>query len=160
MGERRFRAPEYVDASDRIFEAKYYGKNAFGALGYGDCIQKIESEDCLYLNIWVNTDDKTEKKPVMVWIHGGGFFAESLSSPLYDLTSISKQHPDILFVSIDYRLGFMGFMNFERVPGGDDRQTMVFDDTIGMQKDMFGRREDLMMSWAERLGNGSSKRVC
>ena len=43
---------------------------------------------------------------------------------------------------------------------GDDRQTMVFDDEIGMQKDIFGRREDLMMSWAERLGNGSSKRVC
>ena len=43
---------------------------------------------------------------------------------------------------------------------GDDRQTMVFDDAIGMKKDIFGRREDLMMSWAERLGNGSSKRVC
>ena len=43
---------------------------------------------------------------------------------------------------------------------GDNRQTMVFDDAIGMQKDLFGRREDLMMSWAERLGNGSSKRVC
>ena len=43
---------------------------------------------------------------------------------------------------------------------GDDRQTMVFDDAIGMKKDLFGRREDLMMSWAERLGNGSSKRVC
>ena len=43
---------------------------------------------------------------------------------------------------------------------GEDRQTMVFDDTIGMQKDIFGRREDLMMPWAERLGNGSSKRVC
>jgi para-nitrobenzyl esterase len=43
---------------------------------------------------------------------------------------------------------------------GDDRQTMVFDDAIGMQKDLFGRREDLMMSWAERLGNGAAKRVC
>ena len=43
---------------------------------------------------------------------------------------------------------------------GEDRQTMVFDDTFGMQKDLFGKREDLMMSWAERLGNGSSKRVC
>ena len=43
---------------------------------------------------------------------------------------------------------------------GEDRQTMVFDDTIGMQKDLFGKREDLMMSWAKRLGNGSSKRVC
>ncbi len=43
---------------------------------------------------------------------------------------------------------------------GNDRQTMVFDDAIGLQKDIFGRREDLMMSWAKRLGNGSSKRVC
>ena len=56
----------------------------------------------------------------MVWIHGGGFCAESQAAPLYDLTNISKQCPDILFVSIDYRLGFMGFMNFERVPGGEN----------------------------------------
>ena len=60
------------------------------------------------------------KKPVMVWIHGGGFCAESQASPLYNLTNIAKQYPDILFVSIDYRLGFMGFMNFERVPGGEN----------------------------------------
>ena len=37
---------------------------------------------------------------------------------------------------------------------------MVFSDEIGMQKDLFDRREDLMMSWAKRLGNGASKRVC
>ena len=43
----------------------------------------------------------------MVWIHGGGFCAESQASPLYDLTNISKQCSDILFVSIDYRLGFL-----------------------------------------------------
>ena len=43
---------------------------------------------------------------------------------------------------------------------GDDRQTMVFSDEIGMQKDILGRREDLMMSWAKRLGNGASKRTC
>jgi para-nitrobenzyl esterase len=56
----------------------------------------------------------------MVWIHGGGFCAESQASPLYDLTNIAKKCPDILFVSIDYRVGFMGFMNFERVPGGEN----------------------------------------
>ena len=37
---------------------------------------------------------------------------------------------------------------------------MVFSDEIGMQKDILGRREDLMMSWAKRLGNGASKRSC
>ena len=47
VGEHRFKAPEYVDASDRVFEAEYYGKCAFGAHGQEDCIQKLESEDCL-----------------------------------------------------------------------------------------------------------------
>ena len=77
-------------------------------------------EDCLVLNIYSNTRCTDSRKPVMVWIHGGGFCAESQASPLYDLTGISKQSPDILFVSIDYRLGFLGFMNFERVPGGEN----------------------------------------
>ena len=77
-------------------------------------------EDCLVLNIYCNTKCTDSKKPVMVWIHGGGFCAESQASPLYDLTNIAKQLPDILFVSIDYRLGFLGFMNFERVPGGEN----------------------------------------
>ena len=77
VGKRRFKAPEYVEASDRVFEAKYYGKGAFGSLGYDDCIQKQMSEDCLYLNIWLNTDDKTKKKPVMVWIHGGAYVVGS-----------------------------------------------------------------------------------
>ena len=73
VGERRFKAPEYVEASDRVFEARYYGKCAFGSQAYPDCVQKLSSEDCLYLNIWANTDDKTRKKPVMVWIHGGAY---------------------------------------------------------------------------------------
>ena len=77
VGERRFKAPEYVDACDKVFEAKYYGKGAFGSLGYEDCIQKQMSEDCLYLNIWANTDDKSVKKPVMVWIHGGAYVVGS-----------------------------------------------------------------------------------
>ena len=74
VGERRFKAPEYVDASDRVFEAKYYGKSAYTTASYPDVIQKLASEDCLYLNIWANADDKTEKKPVMVWIHGGNMY--------------------------------------------------------------------------------------
>ena len=83
VGGRRFKAPEYVDASERVFEAKYYGKGAFGSLGYPDCIQKLMSEDCLYLNIWLNADDKSVKKPVMVWIHGGAYVVGSGSQASY-----------------------------------------------------------------------------
>ena len=84
MGERRFKAPEYVDASDRVFEAKYYGKSAYTTASYSDVIQKLASEDCLYLNIWANADDKTEKKPVMVWIHGGAYSVGSGSQFSYN----------------------------------------------------------------------------
>ena len=123
VGERRFKAPEYVDASDRIFEAKYYGKCAFGAHGQGDCLQKLTSEDCLYLNIWVNTDDKTEKKPVMVWIHGGAYVAGSGSQASYCGANLVQAHSDIILVNINYRLNMYGFMDFSSVPGGENFKT-------------------------------------
>lgn len=77
-------------------------------------------EDCLILNVYCNKTCEDTNKPVMVWIHGGGFVAESTSQPLYDMSNLAKLYPNVLFVSIEYRLGFMGFMNFEKVPGGDN----------------------------------------
>ena len=123
VGGRRFKAPEYVDQSDRVFEAKYYGKCAFGAHGQGDCIQKLASEDCLYLNIWVNTDDKTEKKPVMFWIHGGSYVAGSGSQASYCGANLVQAHSDIILVNINYRLNMYGFMDFSSVPGGESFKT-------------------------------------
>ena len=123
VGERRFKAPEYVDASDRVFEARYYGKGAFGSLGYPDCIQKLVSEDCLYLNIWVNADDKTEKKPVMVWIHGGAYVVGSGSQISYSGANLVQAHSDIIMVNINYRLNMYGFMDFSSVPGGENFKT-------------------------------------
>ena len=123
VGERRFKAPEYVDASDRVFEAKYYGKGAFGSLGYPDCIQKLTSEDCLYLNIWVNADDKTKKKPVMVWIHGGAYVIGSGSQISYSGANLVQAHSDIIMVNLNYRLNMYGFMDFSSVPGGENFKT-------------------------------------
>ncbi len=119
VGERRFKAPEYVDASDRVFEARYYGKGAHGSLGYGDCMQQIESEDCLYLNIWANADDKTEKKPVMVWIHGGAYVVGSGSQISYSGANLVQKQSDIIMLTINYRLNMYGFMDFSSVPGGE-----------------------------------------
>jgi len=123
VGERRFKAPEYVDASDRVFEAKYYGKGAYGSLGYPDSVQQLESEDCLYLNIWVNTDDKTEKKPVMVWIHGGAYVVGSGSEASYSGANLVQAQSDIILVNINYRLNMYGFMDFSSVPGGENFKT-------------------------------------
>ena len=123
VGERRFKAPEYVDASDRVFEARYFGKSAYGAEFYPDSIQRIVSEDCLYLNIWVNTDDKTPKKPVMFWIHGGAYAAGSGSQASYCGANLVQAHSDIILVNINYRLNMYGFMDFSSVPGGDAFKT-------------------------------------
>ena len=123
VGGRRFKAPEYVDASDKVFEAKYFGKGAFGSMGYPDCVQTLMSEDCLYLNIWLNTDDKTAKKPVMVWIHGGAYVVGSGSQASYSGANLVQEHSDIIFVNINYRLNMYGFMDFSSVPGGEDFKT-------------------------------------
>ena len=123
VGERRFKAPEYVDACDKVFEAKYFGKGAFGSMGYPDCVQTLMSEDCLYLNIWLNTDDKTAKKPVMVWIHGGAYVVGSGSQASYSGANLVQEHSDIIFVNINYRLNMYGFMDFSSVPGGENFKT-------------------------------------
>ena len=123
VGARRFKAPEYVDASDKVFEAKYYGKGAFGSMGYPDCVQTLMSEDCLYLNIWLNADDKTAKKPVMVWIHGGAYVVGSGSQSEYSGANLVQVHSDIIMVNINYRLNMYGFMDFSSVPGGEAFKT-------------------------------------
>ena len=123
VGERRFKAPEYVDASDRIFEARYYGKRSYGASEGGDYIQNLASEDCLYLNIWLNADDKTEKKPVMVWIHGGAYVDGSGSQTCYSGSNLVQAQSDIIMLTINYRLNMYGFMDFSSVPGGENFKT-------------------------------------
>ena len=119
VGELRWKKALPAQDDDGVYDATKPGHVPIGPAN--DSMETAEfGEVCLVLNIYCNTSCTDLKKPVMVWIHGGGFCAESQASPLYDLTNISKQCPDILFVSIDYRLGFLRFMNFERVPGGEN----------------------------------------
>jgi para-nitrobenzyl esterase len=66
------------------------------------------SEDCLYLNVWTPTLNATEKLPVIVWIHGGGFIVGSGSCPIYDGLDLAKKK--VVFVTVNYRLGVFGFL--------------------------------------------------
>jgi para-nitrobenzyl esterase len=66
-----------------------------------------ESEDCLYLNIWAPAERESEKLPVMVWIHGGGFTTGSGSSRYYDGRHLARK--GAVIVTINYRLGPFGF---------------------------------------------------
>nr|WP_161501432.1 carboxylesterase/lipase family protein [Rhodopirellula sp. SM50] len=68
-----------------------------------------QSEDCLYLNVWANRVRKQDKRPVMVWIHGGGFTQGSGHQGGYDGTQLAKR--GVVVVTINYRLGALGFMS-------------------------------------------------
>jgi para-nitrobenzyl esterase len=66
------------------------------------------SEDCLYLNIWTTAERTTEKRPVIVWIHGGAFTGGSGTVPLYDGEQMARK--GVIFITINYRLGVFGFL--------------------------------------------------
>ena len=67
-----------------------------------------QSEDCLYLNVWTSRARNAGKRPVMVWIHGGGFTQGSGHQPGYDGAQLAKR--GVVLVTINYRLGAFGFM--------------------------------------------------
>lgn len=66
------------------------------------------SEDCLYLNVWTSAKSQTAKLPVLVWIYGGGLNSGSANCDIYDGEEMAKK--GVIFVSINYRVGVMGFM--------------------------------------------------
>jgi para-nitrobenzyl esterase len=66
------------------------------------------SEDCLYLNVWTAAKAAGEKRPVMVWIHGGAFVGGMTGTPMFDGTKFAQK--GVVLVSIAYRLGVFGFM--------------------------------------------------
>jgi para-nitrobenzyl esterase len=75
-----------------------------------------QSEDCLYLNVWTPALDG-KRRPVMVWIHGGAFTIGSGSQALYD-GSVLARRGDVVVVTVNYRLGPLGFLRLADVTGG------------------------------------------
>jgi len=65
------------------------------------------SEDCLYLNVWTGATDPKEKRPVLVWIYGGGFVSGGAAVPVYDGEAMAKK--GVIVVSCNYRVGIFGF---------------------------------------------------
>jgi para-nitrobenzyl esterase len=66
------------------------------------------SEDCLYLNVWTSATSAADRRPVMVWIYGGGFTGGSGSEQRYDGDRLSAKGPVV--VTFNYRLGQFGFL--------------------------------------------------
>lgn len=72
---------------------------------------QIANENCQFMNIWTQSLDKNKKKPVVFWIHGGGFSNGSATGlPYYDGNNLSSSG-DVVFVSINHRLNSLGFLD-------------------------------------------------
>ncbi len=78
----------------------------------------IESEDCLALNVWTPEASRARRRPVLVWLHGGGLHAGSASSPLYDGAALARRG-DVVVVSVNHRLGVLGFLPLGELGGGE-----------------------------------------
>jgi para-nitrobenzyl esterase len=79
--------------------------------------ERPQSEDCLTLNIWTPAPD-SKKRPVLVWIHGGAFMSGAGSLPWYSGERFAA-NGDLVAVSINYRLGALGFLCLPEVSDGN-----------------------------------------
>lgn len=118
VGERRFAAPEPMDAWEGVLRATEYGatpqRRPFSVT---TTIPEpsIPGDSTLNVNVFTPAPgDRAAKLPVFVWIHGGGFFAGSPASPWYNGRAFNAD--GIVTVTVSYRLGFQGFGWVEGAP--------------------------------------------
>jgi para-nitrobenzyl esterase len=86
-----------------------------------------ESEDCLFLNVWTPGVNDNGKRPVMFWLHGGGFTTGSDSSSLFIGANLARRG-EVVVVGINHRLGALGFTHLGDVGG----EQFVHSGNVGM----------------------------
>lgn len=115
----RFQAPRPLRPWQGVMMADSYGPAAMqtGELPYN----ASQSEDCLTLNLWTTGLDQP-KRPVLLYIHGGGFTGGSGSDPLFHGRTFAE-NGDIIVVTVNYRLGILGFLDLHAALGDDYRSS-------------------------------------
>ena len=115
---KRFRRPEKVQPWEGIKDAQSYGmvcplleQDKPGMELLVPHMYWPMDENCQYLNIWTQSIDKEAKKPVMVWLHGGGFSCgSSIEIPAYNGHNLCD-YGDVVIVNLNHRLNCLGFLD-------------------------------------------------
>lgn len=114
VGEFRFRAPQPVTPWLGVRDATRF---RYAALSHplssplGATRRQPQSEDCLTLNVCAPAEPGATPRPVLVFIHGGGYFEGSSGWPIYDPKPLVRRG-DVVLVTINYRLNGLGFVDF------------------------------------------------
>jgi para-nitrobenzyl esterase len=112
VGPLRWKPPQPPQPWNGIRPATAFGPRSIQpnrpthAVGYFG--PEPESEDCLTLNIWTAARAPDEKRPVMVWFHGGAFLVGSGSLPIFHGDTLARR--GVVLVTVNYRLGRLGFL--------------------------------------------------
>jgi para-nitrobenzyl esterase len=121
VGELRWKAPVDVVPDDGVYEAYYIGKSPCQVYDNFQIASLYpQGEDCLYLNVWKSEGASGAAKPVIVWIHGGAFEVGGTSEPREEGCNFVRENPDVILVSVEYRLGVFGFLHLSHLPDGAD----------------------------------------
>lgn len=121
VGEFRWKAPVDCVSDDGVYEAYYFGRipRQEGSVSQVGSFYP-QSEECLFLNVWKSATNQSTKKPVMVWVHGGAFEIGSTAEPREEGTNFIQENPDVILVTLEYRLNVFGFFHLSHLPDGGD----------------------------------------
>jgi para-nitrobenzyl esterase len=117
-GANRFRPPQPVEPRVGVQDATEFAPSCPQPPGRpaGWLPEPSLGEDCLAVNVWTPALGDGGSRPVMVWLHGGGFELGSGSWAFYDGSALARRG-DVVVVTVNHRLGIFGYLHLEEVAG-------------------------------------------